>query len=282
MNNTQKITLDYRKASEIIKKHFAETSTEEIWDNLQRLGLTEASNLAIEQFKSTLVDLIIYCKQNGRDVFDVKDAFGLKEEGFPLENGGSSPYIIHLSEVSEAGKSHELYQLMAGYVAPAIGKVDRIVGLLKKENTKNAPIFRERIHVAAGVAALLGKPSCDLVFEKDEQTGGMKELLLDGRLQPNQKVVIVDDVLTTGTNIIQAVKHLRKHGNEVSDAFVFISRAFGKPLEAIQNQLNGMGVTLDYIIDSRELFERLYAGNHITKKDLEIVYQDEYFRQLQN
>jgi orotate phosphoribosyltransferase len=275
MNYTQKITLDSRKASEIIKKHFAETSTEEIWENLQRLGLTEASNLAIEQFKSTLVDLIIYCQQNGRDVFDVKKA------GFFLENGSKSPYFITLSEVSEAGKSHELSQLMAGYVAPAIGKVDRIVGLLKKENTKNAPIFRERTHLATGVAALLGKPSCDLVFETDEQTGET-ELLLDGRLQPNQKVVIVDDVLTTGTNIIRAVDYLRKHGNEVSDAFVFISRAFGEPLEEIQNQLNGMGVTLDYIIDSRELFDRLYAGNHITKKDLEIVYQDEYFRQLQN
>jgi orotate phosphoribosyltransferase len=277
MNNTQKITLDYRKASEIIKKHFAETPPEQIWNNLQSLGLTEASNLAIEQFKSTLVDLIIYCKQNGRDVFDVK------EEGFLLENGKKSPYFINLSEISEASKSHELYQLMAGYVAPAIGKIHRIVGLLRKETAtpENAPIFRERIHLAAGVAALVGKPSCDLVFEKDEQTEEPK-LLLDGRLQPNQKVAIVDDVLTTGTNIIQAVKHLRKQGNEVSDAFVFISRAFGKPLEEIQDQLNGMGVTLDYIIDSRELFDRLYAGNHITKKDLEIVYQDEYFRQLQN
>ena len=96
MKTTPRKSLDSRKLSELITKHFAETSTEEIWDNLQSLGLTEASNFAIEQFKSTLVDLIIYCKQNGRDVFDVKDAFGLKEKGFPLENGGSSPYIIHL------------------------------------------------------------------------------------------------------------------------------------------------------------------------------------------
>jgi orotate phosphoribosyltransferase len=115
--------------------------------------------------------------------------------------------------------------------------------------------------------------------EKDieEKKKALVELIIrDGKLLPKERVVIVDEVLTTGTNIINAVEYIRQDDDSVnvSDAFVFINRANKQELNNIENQLKDLKVNLHYIININELFEELKKRQVLTSQEIEIIKKD--------
>lgn len=79
---------------------------------------------------------------------------------------------------------------------------------------------------------------------------GRKTLAVHGPLKKGEKVLLIDDVATTGGSLVRAVKALRKKGAIVSKAVVVVDREEGAA-EALQKA----NVTFSFLTTARELME---------------------------
>ncbi len=81
---------------------------------------------------------------------------------------------------------------------------------------------------------------------------------VEGRVEKGWRVLVLEDVSTTGRSIIHAVDKLREVGCEVTDAIVFIDREQG----AVE-RLREMGVRLRPIYTVTRIFEVLRNSGYI-------------------
>jgi len=99
--------------------------------------------------------------------------------------------------------------------------------------------------IAAAVAytAFLNKkPVNSFVVRKEQKEHGLKKLV-EGDVQAGSRVVIVDDVITTGGSTIKAITAARAEGLEVEQVIVLVDREEG-----------GREEITKYISDVRPLF----------------------------
>ena len=89
---------------------------------------------------------------------------------------------------------------------------------------------------STGLALLSGKPSGYVRPERKEHGASRR---VEMRLQPGARILVVDDVATTGGSLAGAVEALRGEGFRVSHALVVVDRG-----EGAGERLAGMGVRL--------------------------------------
>jgi orotate phosphoribosyltransferase len=242
------------RIKQLIDDHFDGSHEDEIASNLREYEprLDQLSQQDEQNRKNTLVDLIASSR-----AFEIK-----KNNGFQLENSPASNYYIRLLEVVEDRQGYELAELMASYIDQVDDQIDRVVGILKKGNEQQREISEEKYHLSSIVSTVLRKRSADLIYQK---VGENKfEFWQDGRLSGHKKIAIVDEVITTGTGMIQAVKYLQEFHQEVivNDVFVYVARATGQNLTRIQDQLEQLGINLHYLINGVELIEGLHSRKY--------------------
>jgi orotate phosphoribosyltransferase len=80
------------------------------------------------------------------------------------------------------------------------------------------------IAYAAVIALDLTKP---LLYVRKEQKEHGREKRVEGLLQPGDKVLVLDDVVTTGKNLLEAAEAIRAEGGIVDDAVVLLDRQQG-------------------------------------------------------
>jgi len=68
--------------------------------------------------------------------------------------------------------------------------------------------------------------------------------LVEGKVEDGMRVVMVDDVATTGGSVIRGIRALRDAGAEVSDAYVVVNR-----LEGAAEALEAEGVKMHSLTD---------------------------------
>lgn len=131
---------------------------------------------------------------------------------FTLSAGGKSPYYIDLRIIPSYP---DLYDAVTDLYASTVRKLeaDRIAGIA----TAGIPI-------AALTAHKLAKPF--LYVRKEAKAHGTQRLI-EGVLNRGDVVVVVDDVITTGSNIVRAVRAIRELEACVSKAVVLIDREQG-------------------------------------------------------
>jgi orotate phosphoribosyltransferase len=246
--------IDYNKISELIDRHFDGSHEDEIAENLRKYEprLGQLARAEEQERKKILVDLIV-----GSSAFEIK-----KNNGFRLENSHPSQYYIRLLEIVEDNQGYALAELMARYIDRVDDQIDRVVGILKRGDEQQREVSEEKYHLSSIIATVLQKRSCDLIYQQVAE--GNFEFWQDGRISAHKKIAIVDEVITTGTGIIQAVKHLREFHPEViiNDAFIYVSRATGQKLAVIQEELQHLDVRLHYVIDEIELIDMLCIRNY--------------------
>lgn len=244
--------LDYNKINDSIEQHFADTQPEKIAENLKKYDLDALAKLEERDRKNALVDLIFSSR-----------AFEIKRDGsFSLENGGVSDRYIRLLEIVEDNRGRDLAKLMARYIDIIDDKIDRIVGILKKSDREQQTITQENYHLSSIIATVMSKRASDLVYQR--LSTDKFQFWQDGKLSDYKKIVIIDEVLTTGTGVIEAVKYLREFHKEViiNDVFVYVCRATGKKLADIKERLARLDVSLYYIIDEKELIDMLRSRHY--------------------
>ena len=138
--------------------------------------------------------------------------FGL----FKLSSGKLSPYYIDLRMIPGDPKGLqtviEIYETMAKSKI-GVASFDRIAGV----PTAGIPY-------ASILAYRLSKPF--LYVRRETKTHG-GERRVEGQLFPGDRVVLVDDLITTGKNTLQAAEAIRAEGGEVQHAIVLIDRQEG-------------------------------------------------------
>ena len=101
------------------------------------------------------------------------------------------------------------------------------------------------IPLVAAASMASGKPSV-LIRNQKKDYGTAK--LLEGRLEPGDRVLIVEDVITTGGQVIEAAKVIEAAGATVVKIIAVIDRQ-----EGARENIEGAGYAFDSLLTKRDL-----------------------------
>jgi orotate phosphoribosyltransferase len=117
---------------------------------------------------------------------------------------------------------------------------------------------------AAWISGRLGLPMC-YVRSKPKAHG--KGSQIEGRVMTGQKVVVVEDLISTGGSCISAVQALREEGCEV----LGVAAIFTYELQKGIKRLEEVGVKSVSLSDYTALLEAARENHYIEEKDLETL-----------
>lgn len=168
--------------------------------------------------------------------------FGL----FTLSGGKLSPYYLDLRILPSFPDAFQTSIKLLVEEARKIEGVDKIGGI----PTGGLPW-------ASVLAFSLSKP---LVYTRKEVKLHGRERKVEGILAPGDKVLLIDDVITTGKNTITALQSLRDEGGVVEDALVLLDREEGGG-----SHLETSGVRLHSVARISAVAQKLLDLDAITK-----------------
>lgn len=173
----------------------------------------------------------------------------IKVGHYKLTSGSFSPYYIDLRRVPSFPKLFQ--EVVRAYLI-----------LLKRESLEFERVLgipTAGIPLGVLVAHELGKPF--LYLRMESKTHGT-ERLLEGELKGGERVLLVDDVATTGGSLKRAIQVVREEGGRVEAAAVLVDREQGA-----KELLEKEGVRLLSVMTAKELFQELYTCKRITEEE---------------
>jgi orotate phosphoribosyltransferase len=90
--------------------------------------------------------------------------------------------------------------------------------------------------------------------------------VIEGYIKPGSKVLIVDDVATTGISVSKAVEAIRANGGVVENAIALVSR-----MEGAEENLKKLKVKLTAVITIRDIVNELHKAGLIGVNTLDSV-----------
>ena len=173
----------------------------------------------------------------------------LKFGTFKLASGLLSPYYVDLRLIPSNPEAFQ--RTVAMYVSMLepnlIKRAQRLAGV---------PIAG--IAYAAVIAVNLSKP---LLYVRKEQKEHGRERRIEGLFQPGDRVVVLDDVVTTGESLLGAAEAIRAEGGLVADAVVLHDRQQGA-----EGNLRRNGVKLHSFTTMRRIADKLLSFGSIDEK----------------
>ncbi|MGN1045170.1 MAG: orotate phosphoribosyltransferase [Candidatus Methanomethylophilaceae archaeon] len=163
------------------------------------------------------------------------DCGALQFGDFTLASGAKSSYYIDIKKASTNPDVLRLIaQLMAENLRNTSLKVDRIAGVVLGS-----------VPLAAALALETGIPYVMIRKEKKDHGTGK---LIEGDLNPGDRVLVVEDVITSAGSSMNAIEVLRKEGAVVENVYSVIDREAGG-----SDNLKSIGVTLTPLVKASEL-----------------------------
>lgn len=177
----------------------------------------------------------------------------LKFGQFTLKSGRISPYFFNLGKISSGAAMRDLSRAYAEALDASGLAYDMLFG----------PAYKG-IPLVSAVSIALAERGRDLPYSynrkeaKDHGEGGV----LVGAA-PKGRVVIVDDVLTAGTALREAVSILRKAGAEPVAAVIALDRQEVGPNgnSAVAEMERDTGIRVVPLVTVKEVLQFLQAGN---------------------
>lgn len=119
---------------------------------------------------------------------------------------------------------------------------------------------------AALVADELGLP---MIYIRPTPKDHGLENLIEGDLRPRQKVVVIEDLISTGGSSLKAVDAIRNDGSEVLGMIAIFSYNFPVAEEKFKNAK----VKLTTLCNYNAVLAEALATNYITEADMETLNQ---------
>lgn len=129
--------------------------------------------------------------------------------------------------------------------------------------------------VIAGVATgaigigLLVAEALDLpfVYVRPEPKKHGRKNQIEGHLQPNQKVVVIEDLISTGKSSLQAVEALRENQAEIIGMAAIFSYGF----QVTDDNFKQSGTTLYTLSNYETLIQQAVEQNYVQSDDVETL-----------
>ena len=179
----------------------------------------------------------------------------IKFGNFTLSSGKKSSYYIDLRLVPSF--PHQFRKMIKNLQKLIIEKI----GLDDFDSLVSIPTGGLIIGSALAIETV--KPLI-YVRNKPKDYGTAKSL--EGKILSGMQVVMIDDVATTGTSILNGIKELKAEGLSISNACVIINR-----LEGADKILNSVGVILHQLTDILEITEILFQEKLVSGDILEKI-----------
>ena len=172
---------------------------------------------------------------------------------FTLASGKQSPYYIDLRVLP----SFPLYfrltiNALKDAVKNNVGDFDTI-----------ASVPTSGLVFGSALAYEMSKP---FIYARKESKGYGTGKSIEGFLKSGSKVVIVDDVATTGTSVGSAVEILRANGAIVENVVAIVNRH-----EGADDRLKKLGVSLYAVAGINDIVNALFKSGLIDENALESV-----------
>ena len=162
---------------------------------------------------------------------DLKACGALQFGTFTLASGRTSSYYV---DIKKAVTRPELLRTIGNAMASYAAKADRIAG-----------VELGAVPIAAAVSLASGKPYL-MVRKATKEHGTKKEF--EGDLAKGDRVLFVEDVVTTGGTLRAAIERLRAQGAVVDDVVAVVDREEGGKIALAE-----ITVRLHALVTSKDL-----------------------------
>lgn len=130
--------------------------------------------------------------------------------------------------------------------------------------TMIASVSTGAIPMGAIVADALGLP---FLFVRSQPKDHGLENLIEGNLKPGDRVVLVDDLISTGASSVKAAEGLRLAGGEV----LGLTALFNYEFPMASKRLRDEDITLISLVDYSSMLETALEMDYINPEDLETL-----------
>ena len=168
-----------------------------------------------------------------RFISALKAAGALQFGTFTLASGRTSPYYV---DIKRAVTRPDLLRTIGEGMAPFAQDVQRIAG-----------VELGAVPIAAAVSLASGKPY--LMVRKATKEHGTKHEF-EGEINRGDRVLFVEDVVTTGGTLRAAIERMRSHGATIEDCVCVVDREEGGRM-----LLAEIGVRLHALLSAKDLLE---------------------------
>ncbi len=100
------------------------------------------------------------------------------------------------------------------------------------------------------------------IYIRKESKGYGINNLIEGKLEPLPKTLLIDDVITTGQSLNHAIDNIRSNGGIIENIVCILLRGGNTTLR----KFSEIGITLQYLLTINELADILYQGKLIDKE----------------
>lgn len=181
----------------------------------------------------------------------------LKIGDYILHSGKKSPYYVDLRlSISDPIAMDWIANSLARIVINEIGqsKTDKILGV----PTAGVPF-------ATIVSQKLAKPM--LYYRKERKEHGVRKKI-EGEMERNDRIVMIDDLITTGQSVIDAAMAARDQGGIVGELVVLLDREQGG-----KQTLRAHNIEPHVLFNISEAFEWMMEVKLIDKENYVIIME---------
>jgi len=179
----------------------------------------------------------------------------IKFGAFKLTSGRTSPYYIDLRIIPSFPDAFQrVCDLYVRLIEKELGaeSFDRVAGI----PTAGMPF-------ASVIAYQLKKP---FLYIRPRVRLHGRERRIEGVIMPGNRVLLVDDLITTGLSLRKAAKAIRAEGGLVTDALVLLDREEGG-----KERLTKDNIELHYLLTASEAAKKLYELGAIEEEQLKTI-----------
>ena len=194
--------------------------------------------------------------QIAKDLLDIEAIFLRPNEPFTWASGIKSPiYCDNRITMSYPTVRRAIAKGLAAVIKTTYPEVEVIAG------TATAGIPH-----AAWVAELLDLP---MVYIRSKAKEHGKGNQIEGRIQPNQKMVVIEDLLSTGGSVLDACEAAKREGADV----LGVAAIFTYELPQVQENFDQAGLSYVTLTNYTALIESALETGAIQESDVALLQE---------